>query len=310
MVARTLGVFFPAFVVLAACHSSSTPAPPAASTSPTESPPVGDAGVALLDAANYETPIATIPVAIVDAGSAPEDMLRVPGGTFTMGADTGGEGDERPAHDVTLGAFWLDRTEVTQVAYDACVAAKVCTAPDPEILNIFGGLFKAPKKPVIGISWHSARQYCEWRGKRLPREAEFERAVRGDDGRRYPWGNDAPAGGDDDEKNPKQDPHFNHAYAYNWPQTRSNDLDAAVHVSPPGRFPFGNNENGVADLAGDLLPYVWDVDKKGKVLQTGFVWTFSWETHGLWWNTTTWGIDQNPDEPNGYYAIGLRCVRD
>ena len=71
----------------------------------------------------------TIPVAIVDSGSAPEDMLRVPGGTFTMGADTGGEGDERPAHEVTLGAFWLDRTEVTQAAYDACVEAKSARRP-------------------------------------------------------------------------------------------------------------------------------------------------------------------------------------
>jgi len=165
-------------------------------------------------------------------------------------------------------------------------------------------------KALNCVGWHMANAFCHWDGGRLPTPDEVQAAFTNNGRTTYPWGNDAPAGGDDDEKNPKQDPHFNHAYAYNWPQTRSNDLDAAVHVSPPGRFPFGNNENGVADLAGDLLPYVWDVDKKGKVLQTGFVWTFSWETHGLWWNTTTWGIDQNPDEPNGYYAIGLRCVRD
>ena len=216
---------------IAACHSSATPAPPAASTAPTDSPPVVDASVALLDAGS-ETPIASIPVAIVEAGSTPADMLRVPGGTFTMGTDTGGEGDERPAHQVTLGAFWLDRTEVTQLAYDACVEAKVCTAPDREILNIFGGLFKAPQKPVIGISWHSARQYCEWRGKRLPREAEFERAVRGDDGRRYPWGNDAPR---------KELA----VYEANYPEE--------VGSRPLGKGPYGHD-----DLAGNVWEWLED----------------------------------------------------
>ena len=119
-------------------------------------------------------------------------MLAVPGGTFKMGSESGGEGDERPAHDVTLAGFWLDKTEVTQAAWEECVAAKACPAPDPGILMSFGGLFKGPNKPVIGVSWFAARDYCKWKGKRLPREAEYERAVRGDDGRRYPWGSEAP----------------------------------------------------------------------------------------------------------------------
>jgi len=159
-------------------------------------------------------------------------MLLVPGGTFTMGTDTGGEGDERPAHAVTLAAFWLDRTEVTQAAYDECVAARACPPPDPGILASFSGLFKGPKKPVIGVSWFAARDYCKWKGKRLPREAEYERAVRGDDGRRYPWGSDAPT-------------HDKTVFEANATE------DVGTH--PSGRGPYGHD-----DLAGNVWEWIDD----------------------------------------------------
>jgi formylglycine-generating enzyme required for sulfatase activity len=111
-------------------------------------------------------------------------MLLVPAGSFTMGADEGGEQDEHPAHQVTLRAFWLDETEVTNEAYEACVTAKACRAA---MMSRVGG----PKKPVRYVSWADAKAYCAHNGgKRLPREAEFERAIRGDDGRRFPWGNE------------------------------------------------------------------------------------------------------------------------
>jgi formylglycine-generating enzyme required for sulfatase activity len=113
-------------------------------------------------------------------------MIMVPPGTFTMGADTGGEADERPAHKVALPGYWLDRTEVTNEAYDACVAAKACRAP-------LMRAFRSPKQPVTFVSWDDAQTFCKWKGKRLPREAEFERAIRGDDARRFPWGNEEPS---------------------------------------------------------------------------------------------------------------------
>lgn len=113
----------------------------------------------------------------------------VPGGTFTMGANDVGEGDERPAHPVTLGVFFLDQTEVTQAAYEACVAENKCRKAHLEDLP---ATFRGPRHPIVNVSWNDAKTYCEWKGKRLPREAEFERAVRGDDGRRYPWGNETP----------------------------------------------------------------------------------------------------------------------
>jgi formylglycine-generating enzyme required for sulfatase activity len=163
----------------------SVPAPPAngrpdavAPVSDAESAPSSDAAV------ESEAPP-------VDAGPPPppEGMLLVPGGTFTMGTNDAGEGDERPAHPVTLSAFYLDQTEVTQSAYEACVAEAKCRKAHVEDLP---AAFRGPKRPIVNVSWNDARSYCEWKGKRLPREAELERAVRGDDGRKFPWGNDAP----------------------------------------------------------------------------------------------------------------------
>jgi len=122
-------------------------------------------------------------------------MILVPAGPFTMGADEGGEHDERPAHTVTLPAFYLDETEVTNEAYGHCVAAGVCAPPSPKNADVNGigpdKRFRRPKQPVSSISWESARAYCASVDKRLPREAELEKAARGTDGRRYPWG-DAP----------------------------------------------------------------------------------------------------------------------
>jgi formylglycine-generating enzyme required for sulfatase activity len=130
------------------------------------------------------------------APSVPPDMLVVSGGEFTMGADAGGEPDERPAHRVTLAAFFLDRLETTNAEYLECVAAGRCK---PWRNDVAQGMhlgpesrFRGPRQPVVGVSWHDAVGYCTFRDKRLPTEAEWERAARGDDDRRFPWGNDAP----------------------------------------------------------------------------------------------------------------------
>ena len=126
----------------------------------------------------------------------PGDMRPVPGGTFTMGADGVGERDEQPAHAVTVADFWLDTTEVTNEKYLQCVGAGACK---PYRDNVARGFhagpetgFRGPEQPVVGVSWFDASAYCAFRGKRLPREAEWERAARGDDGRKYAWGNEAP----------------------------------------------------------------------------------------------------------------------
>src|SRR5579859_7592975 len=149
--------------------ASSSPLPPASSPAPASAP---------------------APAPAPASAPAPADMLLVPAGPFTMGADSGGEEDEHPAHTVTLPAFYLDRTEVTNAQWSECVAAAACR-PKSESVRAAHPDFNGPDQPVSGVSWDDARAYCAWRGKRLPREAEFERAVRGDDDRRFPWGNDA-----------------------------------------------------------------------------------------------------------------------
>jgi len=124
------------------------------------------------------------------------EMLEVPGGTFTMGADGVGEGDEQPAHAVSVSSFWLDRTEVTNARYLECVQAGKCAPYRDDVARRFGAGpeagFRGPEQPVVGVSAIDAGSYCAFRGLRLPREAEWERAARGDDKRWFAWGNEKP----------------------------------------------------------------------------------------------------------------------
>jgi formylglycine-generating enzyme required for sulfatase activity len=101
--------------------------------------------------------------------SPPDGMLLVSAGPFTMGADSGGQEDEHPAHTVALPAFWLDVTEVTNAKWDECVSANVCR-PKSAAVRASHPDFDGPDLPVSGVSWDDARTYCKWRGKRLPRD--------------------------------------------------------------------------------------------------------------------------------------------
>ena len=117
-------------------------------------------------------------------------MVSIPEGPFEMGAaGTQALEDERPLHRVTLDAFMMDVHEVTTAQYGAFLSATGRVTP--WLWETVSAVLHSDR-PVIGVDWNDADAYCRWRGKRLPTEAEWEKAARGVDGRLYPWGNQVP----------------------------------------------------------------------------------------------------------------------
>jgi hypothetical protein len=115
-------------------------------------------------------------------------LAYIPAGDFLMGlkaVDAGNYYEEMPQHTVYLDAYWIDKTEVTQAMYAKCVQAGKCDES-----SSYGS--DDDNAPVDGVDWEHADNYCYWAGRRLPTEAEWEKAARGTDGRFYPWGNVKP----------------------------------------------------------------------------------------------------------------------
>ena len=126
-------------------------------------------------------------------------MVYVPAGEFLMGsADADIDAilagckdcrrdwytNEQPQHKVYLDAFWIDQTEVTNTQYKKCVQAATCL--DSKYAN--DSRYNGDNQPIGGVDWYNAKAYCEWAGRQLPTEAQWEKAARGTDGRIYPWG--------------------------------------------------------------------------------------------------------------------------
>ena len=173
----------------------------------------------------------------------PEGMVFVPAGDFLMGSDPDKDPmadplDELPQHKVYLDAFFIDKFEVSNADYSKFVAAT------GHRNSIFwdNPKFNHPDQPVVGVTWGDAAAYAEWVGKRLPTEAEWEKAARGTDGRIWPWGNefDPTKCNFDDEG--KFDGH----------------LDGFAMAAPVDSFHQGASRYGAVNMVGNVAEWVSD----------------------------------------------------
>jgi formylglycine-generating enzyme required for sulfatase activity len=206
-----------------------------AAVEPTAPPaPTADAPTAEVVA----TIAATLPPAV------PEGMVEIPAGEFIRGA--AGGTDNQPQRTITLKRYFMDQTEVTNAQFAQFVA-------ETGYVTFFEGLGRTsniwrlpqagvaaesrPDHPVVFVAWDDAFAYCQWAGKRLPTEAEWEKAARGPDGNIYPWGN-------------------------NFDGTRSNTAlnpNAGQGTTPVGSFPEGASPYGVLDMSGNVWEMINDL---------------------------------------------------
>jgi formylglycine-generating enzyme required for sulfatase activity len=239
------------------------------------------------------------------------DMVRLAGGTFTMGSDRG-LADERPPHVLTLKPFWLDRRPVTNAEFAAFLQRIGDTKNDrgqhlfdwddgDARLHKVSGQWRADAgyedHPVNESSWFGARDFCAAQGKRLPSEAEWEFAARGSEGRTYPWGEAPP------------DP-ARARYGVGYGQ--------AVAV---GSLPDGATPEGVLDMAGNVhqwtasiaAPYPYRADDgredpdrfADRVTRGGAADTRADTLRGTWR-----GASVSRGSRSGHHNIGFRCARD
>ena len=242
----------------------------------------------------------------------PKDMILIPAGEFIMGTDSEeANADQKPAHQVYLDAFYIDKHEVTNAQFEAFIVdggyqnRKLWTEVGWDFIQKNqiktplqhgeNSVSTDPAHPVIGVSWYEANAYATWAGKRLPTEAEWEKAARGTDGRIYPWG---------DEMDFSKLSYFPHV----------------IKVQTVGSFANGASPYGVLDMAGSVWEWCSDwynesyylqgsrKNPKGpdggeyRVLRGG-----GWDSIRLQLRTSYRYYDQ---ENRRTYNIGFRCVQD
>lgn len=175
-------------LLLAAC-ADRKPSPPPRASAPDARPAPPPARPVALDAGVKPDAAPPPDPTRLPCGQAPEGMVCIPGGPFTRGSDRHGR-NEKPSSTVVVSTFFIDAKEVTNPVYDACVKAGACART--KWWKVYRG-FMGDTQPAVPVPWDNALATCLWLGKRLPTEAEWEKASRTTDGRDYPWGNEAPS---------------------------------------------------------------------------------------------------------------------
>jgi formylglycine-generating enzyme required for sulfatase activity len=183
-----------------------------------------------------------------------DNLVTIPAGAFLMGAqkknkskpnyDPEADGDESPVHKVELDAYQLGRYPVTVEEYRRFVADegysnqrwwKAGGFEERSEPGHWDEQVQHPNWPVVRVSWFEAAAYCAWAGGRLPTEAEWERAAREVDGRKYPWGPEEPT-----------------------PERANYDQTKVGRPTPVGLFPRGATPEGIQDLAGNVWEWIAD----------------------------------------------------
>ncbi|HRQ24480.1 MAG TPA: formylglycine-generating enzyme family protein [Anaerolineales bacterium] len=214
------------------------------------------------------------------------EIIYIPAATFDMGLSNAQSNilaskwntkpilleQSQPQHSVSLGAFWIYRTEVSNDMYRQCVKAGRCIAPlqgNSATRSSYYDNENFSNYPVVYVSWQMSQMYCEWAGGSLPTEAQWEYAARGPDGYLYPWGNSS------------------------WSSALANVENSNIgDTSPVDAYSAGASSFGVLNMSGNV-----------------FEWVFDWYRKDYYKTNTNWSNPMGPENGDIYQGEQLKSIR-